>query len=98
VPAAARRAKVRIRDHITIKSNTLIIRWSVVSPLVHTSLFSCLCRPKQVMVWDDHDLWDGYGSYDKPIQECKVFQVGQGGSGRAYPRLCICFSTALKQQ
>ncbi|KAI3436720.1 hypothetical protein D9Q98_006135 [Chlorella vulgaris] len=28
----------------------------------------------QVMVWDDHDLWDGYGSYDKPIQECKVFQ------------------------
>ncbi|EFN58805.1 hypothetical protein CHLNCDRAFT_140599 [Chlorella variabilis] len=28
----------------------------------------------QVMMWDDHDIWDGYGSYDADIQDCKVFK------------------------
>ncbi|PSC71461.1 DNA repair REV1 [Micractinium conductrix] len=28
----------------------------------------------QVMMWDDHDLWDGYGSYDEDMQNCPVFK------------------------
>ena len=27
-----------------------------------------------VMIWDDHDIWDGYGSYDAPLQTCTFFQ------------------------
>lgn len=27
-----------------------------------------------VMMWDDHDIWDGYGSYDPELQCCEVFQ------------------------
>lgn len=27
-----------------------------------------------VMIWDDHDIWDGYGSYDAPLQTCAFFQ------------------------
>jgi len=27
-----------------------------------------------VMIWDDHDIWDGYGSYDVELQECPVFK------------------------
>jgi hypothetical protein len=26
------------------------------------------------MVWDDHDIFDGYGSYDADLQNCPVFQ------------------------
>ncbi|KAL4527925.1 hypothetical protein Ndes2526B_g07715 [Nannochloris sp. 'desiccata'] len=28
----------------------------------------------QVMVWDDHDIFDGFGSYDVVLQECPIFQ------------------------
>ncbi len=27
-----------------------------------------------VMMWDDHDIFDGWGSYPKDIQECDVYQ------------------------
>lgn len=27
-----------------------------------------------VFVWDDHDIWDGYGSYDAELQNCPVFK------------------------
>lgn len=27
-----------------------------------------------VMMWDDHDIFDGWGSYPKKLQECAVFQ------------------------
>lgn len=30
-------------------------------------------------MWDDHDIWDGWGSYPEPIQACPVFQVGPRG-------------------
>jgi hypothetical protein len=30
----------------------------------------------QVMMWDDHDVWDGWGSYDPEMQQSAVFQVG----------------------
>eukprot|EP00798_Chlamydomonas_sp_ICE-L_P030774 gene30774-35813_t len=28
----------------------------------------------QVMMWDDHDIFDGWGSYPPELQECSVFQ------------------------
>ena len=28
-----------------------------------------------VMMWDDHDIFDGFGSYDKELQTCPVFKV-----------------------
>ncbi len=27
-----------------------------------------------LMMWDDHDIFDGWGSYPKEMQECKVYQ------------------------
>ncbi|PRW44508.1 plasma membrane [Chlorella sorokiniana] len=27
-----------------------------------------------IMMWDDHDIWDGYGSYEPKTQGCHVFQ------------------------
>ena len=29
------------------------------------------------MTWDDHDIFDGWGSYPEPLQLCDVFQVGE---------------------
>lgn len=26
------------------------------------------------MIWDDHDIWDGYGSYSTKLQECEFFK------------------------
>jgi hypothetical protein len=31
------------------------------------------------MSWDDHDIFDGWGSYPEELQESAVFQVGGGG-------------------
>lgn len=31
------------------------------------------CIPS-VMIYDDHDIWDGYGSYDAELQNCAMFQ------------------------
>lgn len=28
-----------------------------------------------VMMWDDHDIFDGFGSYDEELQTCQVFKV-----------------------
>lgn len=33
-----------------------------------------LASVPQVNMWDDHDIWDGYGSYDSDIQNSPVFQ------------------------
>ena len=29
-----------------------------------------------IFVWDDHDIFDGWGSYPEYLQNCPVFQVG----------------------
>ena len=31
------------------------------------------CIP-QINIWDDHDIFDGWGSYPEPLQMCHVFQ------------------------
>src|SRR5690606_33281188 len=28
-----------------------------------------------VMMWDDHDIFDGWGSYPEELQECAVFEA-----------------------
>lgn len=28
----------------------------------------------QMNLWDDHDIWDGWGSYPPYLQNCPVFQ------------------------
>ena len=28
----------------------------------------------QMQIWDDHDIWDGWGSYPDRMQNCPVFQ------------------------
>lgn len=30
--------------------------------------------PVQMNLWDDHDIWDGWGSYPEHLQNCPVFQ------------------------
>lgn len=37
-----------------------------------------------VFVWDDHDIWDGYGSYDDELQACAVFRGLFGIARRFY--------------
>ncbi|KAK9808440.1 hypothetical protein WJX73_006046 [Symbiochloris irregularis] len=32
-----------------------------------------MAKMPQVMVWDDHDIWDGWGSYPEDLQTCPVF-------------------------
>ena len=27
-----------------------------------------------IMIWDDHDIWDGFGSYSPKLQNCEFFQ------------------------
>ena len=42
-----------------------------------TPLFNDALREvPQLMTWDDHDIFDGWGSYPVDLQFCSVFQVG----------------------
>lgn len=34
-----------------------------------------MARIPTVMMWDDHDIFDGWGSYSEPMQHCAVFQT-----------------------
>lgn len=36
------------------------------------------------MTWDDHDIYDGYGSYPDDLQNCAVFQHAFKLSRRFY--------------
>lgn len=58
-------------------SNLYCERWS--DP--HMSLM--LSSVPSVMMWDDHDIFDGWGSYPDEIQECEVYQ-GIFQSARRY--------------
>lgn len=47
--------------------------------------------PTQVMTWDDHDIFDGWGSYPEKLQATPVFQVGLEVQGlHAIVRLSLC--------
>jgi len=44
-------------------------RWS------HKSMSLMLASVPSVMMWDDHDIFDGWGSYPEEIQSCNVYQA-----------------------
>ncbi|KAL6748880.1 hypothetical protein V8C86DRAFT_1099175 [Haematococcus lacustris] len=46
----------------------------------------------QIMTWDDHDIFDGWGSYDPELQTCPVFQ-GVFSSARRFYALFQLHST-----
>ena len=46
-----------------------IKRWSQPAP---AAMFA---RVPSIMMWDDHDIIDGWGSYDKALQACDVYQT-----------------------
>lgn len=46
-----------------------IRRWSQPEP---AAMLACL---PSIMMWDDHDIIDGWGSYDHALQTCDVYQT-----------------------
>ncbi|KDD76165.1 hypothetical protein H632_c331p2 [Helicosporidium sp. ATCC 50920] len=38
-------------------------------------IWEAMATIPQLMMWDDHDIWDGYGSYDEDMQNCHIFKV-----------------------
>jgi len=43
-----------------------------------------LASVPSVMMWDDHDIFDGWGSYPENLQNCDVFQVIYGVAKRYF--------------
>ena len=43
-----------------------------------------LARMPTVMMWDDHDIFDGWGSYSCAMQECELFRVMFRHARRAF--------------
>ncbi|BDA46401.1 Uncharacterized protein YGR266W [Coccomyxa sp. Obi] len=44
-------------------------------------VFACI---PQMNLWDDHDIWDGWGSYPEHLQSCPVFQGAYACCKRFY--------------
>ena len=38
-----------------------------------------------VMMWDDHDIFDGWGSYPADLQGCEVYQVIYAAAAKLFP-------------
>jgi len=53
-------------------------RWSQPEPA------HMLARVPTLMMWDDHDVFDGWGSYPEPLQECEVYQGIFAHASRAF--------------
>lgn len=64
-----RTATVPMRDQIDRFYDTLYQeRWN------DPSMSLMLATVPSVMMWDDHDIFDGWGSFPKELHECDVFQ------------------------
>ena len=62
------------------------IRVSLAAPKPLSSaaqLFFLICAV-QTMTWDDHDIFDGWGSYPDGLQNCPVFQGCYQAARRFY--------------
>lgn len=68
--------------HADCHWNVSQVEWYYFSHYVkHWSepMFSdALATIPQIMIWDDHDIFDGWGSYPAVLQQCPVFQ-GKAG-------------------
>lgn len=62
-------------------------RWSELDP------GSCYASIPTMMIWDDHDIFDGWGSYNDKLQNCKVFD-GIYKHAREYFRIFQLQSTS----
>jgi phosphodiesterase/alkaline phosphatase D-like protein len=43
-----------------------------------------MARIPTVMMWDDHDIFDGWGSFSEPMQHSPVFQTLFNHARRAF--------------
>lgn len=48
---------------------------SLSSPIKQVDVATALATIPAVMIWDDHDIFDGWGSYDPDMQNCVIFKV-----------------------
>ena len=64
-----RSSKVMIQQIDRFYEDLYIERWS--SP----EMAAMLASIPSVMMWDDHDIFDGWGSYPEDIQSCEVYQA-----------------------
>lgn len=66
--------------------NLYCTRWKEPEPA------TCYASIPTIMMWDDHDIFDGWGSYEDELQECDVFQ-GIYKQARKYFRIFQLQST-----
>lgn len=65
-----RQASVELKKRINrFYSELYLARWN--QPQVATMLASV----PSLMMWDDHDIFDGWGSYPEPLTQCAVYQA-----------------------
>jgi phosphodiesterase/alkaline phosphatase D-like protein len=60
--------KGMIRNLDTFYENLYIKKWS------DEQMSLCLASIPTVMMWDDHDIFDGWGSYPQELLDCDVYQ------------------------
>jgi len=76
-----REAPASLRQQVSNFFRTLYPRrWS--QPEIAEAL---ACIPT-LMMWDDHDIMDGWGSYDKALNECDVYRCIFGSAREAFAR------------
>ena len=60
--------KAMIRNLDTFYESLYIKKWS------DEQMSLCLATIPTVMMWDDHDIFDGWGSYPQELLDCDVYQ------------------------
>ena len=60
--------KAMIRNLDTFYESLYIKKWS------DEQMSLCLASIPTVMMWDDHDIFDGWGSYPQELLDCDVYQ------------------------
>lgn len=45
------------------------------SPIANCDAADAMARIPTIMMWDDHDIFDGWGSYSESMQHCQLFQT-----------------------
>merc|ERR1719313_1291075 len=61
-----------------------VARWS--APAVS----SVLAATPGVMMWDDHDIFDGFGSYSSEFQQCSIIRGLFSAASNAFMKFQLC--------